>query len=68
VLGFPSLTLRLAEAQWRVVHVAPSWRLGRDQVEDGRVDAMGCVGPDYPYFVVFYVLCPGDILVFYVGL
>jgi hypothetical protein len=44
--------------------VAPSWRLRRDQVEDGRVDAMGCVGPDYPYFAVFYLLGPRGIVVF----
>jgi hypothetical protein len=25
----------------RVVHVAPSWRLRRSQVEDGQVNAMG---------------------------
>jgi hypothetical protein len=45
-------------------HVAPSWRLCRDQVEDGWVDAMGCVGPCYPYFSVFYVLGPKGIVVF----
>jgi hypothetical protein len=38
------------------VHVAPSRRLRRRQVEDGRVDATGCVGPCYPTFVVFNVL------------
>jgi hypothetical protein len=40
--------LKLAEARRRVVYVAPSWRLHQDQVEDGRVDAMGCVEPFYP--------------------
>jgi hypothetical protein len=35
-----------------------------DQVEDGWVDAMGCVGPFYPKIVVFYVLCPRGSLVF----
>jgi hypothetical protein len=38
--------------------VAPSWRLRRRQVEDGRVDAMGCVGPCYPTSAIFNVLCP----------
>jgi hypothetical protein len=36
---------KLAEARRRVVHVAPSWRLHQSQVKDGRVDAMGGVGP-----------------------
>jgi hypothetical protein len=35
-----------------------------DEVEDGRVDATGYVGPCYPYFVVFYVLGPSGIVVF----
>jgi hypothetical protein len=34
-LGFPSLTSRLVKARRRVVHVAPSRRLRRDQVKDG---------------------------------
>jgi hypothetical protein len=41
-----------------VVHVAPSQRLRRNQVEDGRVDTAGSVGPSYPYFAIFYVLDP----------
>jgi hypothetical protein len=48
--------------------VAPSQRLHRDQVEDGWVDATGCVRPDYHYFAVFYVLDLRDILVFCLGL
>jgi hypothetical protein len=36
--------------------VALSWRSREDQVEDGRVDATGCVGPYYHYFAVFDVL------------
>jgi hypothetical protein len=63
-LGFPSLALRLAEARQWVVHVAPSWRLRRDQVKDGWVDAMDCVRPSYPYFVVFCVLGARGIVVF----
>jgi hypothetical protein len=46
-----------------VVHVASSWRLRRDQVEDGWFDAMGCVGCYYPYFTVFDVLDSMGILV-----
>jgi hypothetical protein len=46
-----------------VVHVAPSWRSREDQVEDGRVDALGYVRPCYPYFVVFIVLGHMDIFV-----
>jgi hypothetical protein len=46
-----------------VVHVAPSRRLRRRQVEDERVDAMGCVGPCYPTFAVFNVLAPRGIVV-----
>jgi hypothetical protein len=57
LLGFTSLASRLAETRWRVVHVAPSRRLCRSQVEDGRIDAMDCVGSCYPIFIVFNVLC-----------
>jgi hypothetical protein len=62
-LGFPSLAQRLAEARRQVVHVAPSRRLRRRQVEDGWVDAMGCVRPCYPTFTVFNVLGPRGIVV-----
>jgi hypothetical protein len=64
VLGFLSLASRLVEVRRRVVHVAPSWRLRQDQVEDEWVDVMGYVGPCYPYFIVFYVLGPSGIVVF----
>jgi hypothetical protein len=40
------------------VHATPLRRLHWDQVEDGWVIVTGCVGPGYPYFSVFYVLCP----------
>jgi hypothetical protein len=63
-LGFPSLASRLSEARRRVVHVAPSWRSREDQVEDGWVDATSCIGPYYPYFIIFDVLGPRAILVF----
>jgi hypothetical protein len=54
---------RLAEAQWRAVHVAPSQRLRRRQVEDWWVNVTGCVGPCYPTFAVFNVLGPRGIVV-----
>jgi hypothetical protein len=38
---------KLAEAQWWMVHVPPSWR--------SREDATDYVGPCYPYFIVFYI-------------
>jgi hypothetical protein len=37
--------------------------LHQRQVEDGRIDAMGCVGPCYPTFAVFIVLGPRGIVV-----
>jgi hypothetical protein len=43
---------KLAEPRRRVMHVVSSWRLRRDEAEDGRVDAMGYVGLSYPYFAV----------------
>jgi hypothetical protein len=42
---------------------APSRRLRQRQVEDERVDAMGCVGPCYPTFAVFNILGHRDIVV-----
>jgi hypothetical protein len=62
-LGFPSLTWRLADARRWVVHVAPSRRLHRRQVKDGRIDAMGCIGPYYPTFAIFNVLGSRGIVV-----
>jgi hypothetical protein len=38
--------------------------LRQNQVEDGWVDATGYIGSCYPYFAVFYVLCPRGIVVF----
>jgi hypothetical protein len=34
-----------------------------EEVEDGRVDVTGCVGPCYPTFTVFNVLGPRSIVV-----
>jgi hypothetical protein len=48
----------------RMVYVALSRRLRRIEAKDGWVDATGCIGPFYPNFIVFYVLCPSDIIVF----
>jgi hypothetical protein len=45
VSQFPS---RLAEALRQVVHMAPSRRLRRVQLEDGWVDAASYVGSCYP--------------------
>jgi hypothetical protein len=39
-----------------MVHVESSWRLHGDEVEDGWVDAMGCIGLFYTNFVVLVVL------------
>jgi hypothetical protein len=65
-LGFPCLASRLAEVRRRLVHVTPLWRLHRNEVEDGRVNAMDCVGLCYPCFVVFFVLGNRGIVVFLV--
>jgi hypothetical protein len=43
--------------------VAPLRRLRRRQVEDGRIDETGCVGPYYPTFAIFNVLIPNGIVV-----
>jgi hypothetical protein len=56
------------EARQQVVHVALSWRLHRDQVKNGWVNATGCIGPCYPYFVIFIALGLMGILVFCLGL
>jgi hypothetical protein len=51
MLGFPSQASRLAKAQQRVMHMASSRRLHRVEVEDGRVNETGSVGPLYPKIV-----------------
>jgi hypothetical protein len=43
--------------------VAQSRRLRQRQVEDGRVIAMGCIGPCYLTFAIFNVLVPRGIVV-----
>jgi hypothetical protein len=47
-----------------MVHVSSSQRLRGDEAEDGWVDAIGYVGPCYPYFIIFTVLGSRGILVF----
>jgi hypothetical protein len=47
-LGFFSLASRLVDVRRWVMHVAPSWRLRRNQVKDRRVDVTGCVRLCYP--------------------
>jgi hypothetical protein len=59
---------KLAEMRRRMVHVASSWRSREDEVEDRRVDAMGCIRLFYPNFAIFDVLDPRGILVFWLGL
>jgi hypothetical protein len=56
--------LKTIEGAACLVHVASSWRLCRVEAEDGRVDAMDCIEPCYPYFVVFIVLGSRGILFF----
>jgi hypothetical protein len=51
-----------------VVHVASSWRSREDEVKDGWIDAMGCIGLFYLNFVVFVVIGPRGILVIWLGL
>jgi hypothetical protein len=50
----------------RMVYVTSLRRLHRCQVKDERVDVMCCIGPFYPTFAIFIVLCPMSILVFLV--
>jgi hypothetical protein len=53
-LEFLSLASRLMETQRWVVHMASSWRLHRDEAEDGRVNVMRCIGLFYHKIIVFY--------------
>jgi hypothetical protein len=59
---------KLADERWVVVPMTSSWRLHEDEVEDGRIDATGCIGLVYPNFVIFLVLVPRGILVCWLGL
>jgi hypothetical protein len=51
-----------------VVHAKSSQRLREDEAEDGRVNANGCIILFYPYFIIFIVLDPSSISVFWMGL
>jgi hypothetical protein len=51
-----------------MVHMASSRRSCGDEAEDGWVDEMGCIGVFFPNFVIFIVLHPRGILVFWWGL
>jgi hypothetical protein len=64
-LGFLSLASSLTEARRWMVNVASLRKLRRFETEDRQVDAIGCVGPFYHKFVIFYVLDHRGILVFY---
>jgi hypothetical protein len=59
---------KLVEKQRCVVHLASSQKSCEDEAEDGYVDAMGCIELFYPYFIVFVVLIPRGILIFWMGL
>jgi hypothetical protein len=55
----------------RMVYVASSRRSRGDEAEDEQVDAMGCIGPCYPYFCCFHCIRPHgcfSLLVFCLGL
>jgi hypothetical protein len=51
-----------------MVHMALSCRSHEDKVDDGWVDVTGCIGPFYPYFIIFVVLGTMDILVFWMDI
>jgi hypothetical protein len=57
-----------AEERQRVVHVASLRMSHEDEVEDGWVDATGCIRLFYRYLAIFVVLRPRDILVFFMSL
>jgi hypothetical protein len=61
----PSVKTGGGATAW-MVHVSSLRRLHRDQVEDGWVDVMGCVGPGCSCFVIFFILSPRGIVVFLV--
>jgi hypothetical protein len=52
----------------RMVHVASSWRSRGEEAEDGRVNTTGCIGLFDLNFIVFSVLGPKGILVFWLDL
>jgi hypothetical protein len=40
--------IKTGGGETRMMHMISSQMLRQDQVDDGRVDAIGCVGPCYP--------------------
>jgi hypothetical protein len=50
-------------AAW-MMYVTSSWRLGRVEAENRRVDVMGYIGPLYPNFAIFILLGHRGILFF----
>jgi hypothetical protein len=56
--------LKIGGGATRMVHMVSSWKLRRGQVEVGRVDVTGCIGPCYPCFIIFFVLGRRGNLVF----
>jgi hypothetical protein len=55
-----------------MVHVASSWRLRRNEAENGRSDGIGCgaveVGRKYPSLAVIFISSCMGILVFWLDL
>jgi hypothetical protein len=64
MLWFSSLALILAEARLRVIHVASSQKLHREEAEDRRIDVTGYIGSFYHKIVIFSVLGTTCIVVF----
>jgi hypothetical protein len=58
---------KLVETRRRMVHIVSSQRSREDEAEDGWINAMDCIGLFYPNFVIFVVLGPWGILVFWMG-
>jgi hypothetical protein len=58
-IEFLKLSLRLAEARLWMVHVTSSWRLHREEAEDGWIDAMSCIRLFYPKITVSNILSLG---------
>jgi hypothetical protein len=54
-------------ATW-MVHVVSSQRSRGVEAKNGWINATGCIGFFYPNFVIFIVLGPWGILVFYLSL
>jgi hypothetical protein len=56
--------LKIVGCATRMVYVTSLRRLRRGQVENVRIDMMGYIRPYYPFFAIFFVLCPRCVLVF----